>query len=170
MKRHRLFVMILLITPIVFSNTFFHNFKENGLHDEQIPDEATAVKIINISDAVYYSFSNGDSDPCVLKLSGINTECSASAKFCIREAANHFVHELLKDAEEELYVLREKDPSKALIWLKYEGSYYLINLLLLFYDYAFVEGASDLLVPYFERYDKIEAQGEVLKNTLGDRD
>ena len=47
---------------------------------------------------------------------------------------------------EELYFVKEgKD--NALIWMKYEEGYYLLNLMLLYYDYAFIDGGIGITCP-----------------------
>ncbi len=169
MKKIVLVLLFLFVAGLVFSNTFFNTFKEKGLSDEKLPEGVMTSSVIKVSDAVFYSFLDETSHPYVLKLSGINTECISSAKFCLREAANHFVQNLLNVSGEELYFVKEgKD--NALIWMKYEEGYYLLNLMLLYYDYAFIEGESELLAPYLERYDKIEAKENGFVNVLGDHD
>ena len=173
MKKILLTITFTLFITCIFSNTFFQNFKDKNLHDATIPYENFSnSELIQVSDALFYTVKDETSEGITLKLAGIYTECISAAKFCLREAANNFVKNLLDACDSEtIYFIRETDSDDALVWIKYEEDYYLLNLMLLFYDYAFIEGETEMIEPYLLRYDQIDIEEETgMKNILGDND
>jgi hypothetical protein len=128
--------------------------------------------LIQVSDAIFYTIKDETAEGVTLKLAGINTECIAAAKFCLRQAANNFVYTLLDACDSQtVYFIRKTDSDNALVWIKYEEDYYLLNLMLLFHGYAFIEGETEMLEPYLLRYDQIDIEEETgMKNILGGND
>ncbi|MFW6248295.1 MAG: hypothetical protein ACOC4J_00830 [Bacteroidota bacterium] len=160
------------MVTFVFSNVYLENFKKNNLYDPVLPNDAIQKEeLISITDAVFYTIADLNGNILTLKLAGINTECISTAKFCLREAANHFAQKIFLTSDDpNIYYQKEEMNNDALVWIKYKGSYYLLNLLLLYNEFAFIEGDSDLFEPYLERLNQIKEKEEesTLNNKFGD--
>lgn len=165
-------LITLLIVTTAFSNRYFEAFQQQNLHDVVLPsDDIQKAELIKITDAIFYSVSDEQENVSTLKLAGLYTECISTAKFCLREAANNFAQNLFLDSDDQ-YIYYQKKPhnNEALIWIKYQDSFYLMNLILLFNDFAFLEGESTFLNPYLERLNELEGKEETnsLNNMFGD--
>ncbi len=174
MKYKFLFLLLLIaLFSTAFSNRYLENFKSDNLHDTVLPTECIVkAELVQIVDAVFYTVSDSNNNKLTLKLAGINTECVSTAKFCLREAANHFAQSLFLFSDDEYVYYCKNEDNHALVWFKYNNDYYLFNLLLLVNDFAFLEGESVLFQPFFEKYNNNNEEDEktTLKNKLGEID
>jgi len=164
--------MALLIVTSTFSNRYFDAFQQQNLQDVVLTSvDIQKAELIKITDAIFYSVSDEQGNVSTLKLAGIYTECISTAKFCLREAANNFAQNLFLDSDDQYIYYQKSDANNdALIWIKYQDSFFLLNLILLYNDFAFIEGESNLLKPYLERLNKLEGKEETnsLNNMFGD--
>jgi len=173
MKNNILFLLLLTgIFSTTFSNVYLDTFKNDNLHDTILPTTCTQkAELVQIVDAVFYTITDSEGNKSTLKLAGINTECVSTAKFCLREAANHFAQSLFSLSEDDDVYYCKNEENDALVWFKYNDDYYLFNLLLLVNDFAFIEGESALFQPFLEKYNNIEeVEKTILKNKLGELD
>ena len=176
MKTKMTFIILffIVLVELAVANSYLDDFREKELHDTQLPTDCVQqANLIKITDAVYYTYSDINEELLTLKLAGINTECVATAKFCLREAANHFVQNIFLESDDHyIYYCKNDYDDEALIWIKHRDVYYLLNLLLLYNQFAFVEGNSVLFEPYLERYRHLETKDsqKILVNKLGESD
>ena len=165
-------LMVILSLTSAFSNRYFEDFQNQNLHDVVLPNTAIQkAELIKITDAIFYSVSDEEENIITLKLAGVYTECISTAKFCLREAANHFAHNLFLDSDDQFIYYQKSDSNNhALIWIKYQDMFYLLNLILLYNDFAFLEDESVLFEPYLERLNRLEEKEEpnTLNNMFGD--
>lgn len=167
-------LFLFFLIEFVFANSYLDDFREKSLHDTALPTDCVhRANLIKITDAVYYTCSDLNEELLTLKLAGINTECVATAKFCLREAANHFVQNIFLESDDNtIYYCKNDYDDEALIWIKHRDVYYLLNLLLLYNQFAFIEGNSVLFEPYLNRYRHVETKDsqKIFVNKLGESD
>lgn len=162
------------LSSILLSNIFFLNYKNNDLQEKTIPYENYSVgELVQVVDAVFYTLKDENSDIILLELAGVYTECISSAKFCVQQAANTFVQTLVKESDDgHVYYVKDENSDDALIWVKHDDEFYLINLFLIFNKYAFEKDEkSELLRVYMQRYNELSApENGILNTTLGGSD
>jgi len=134
-----------------------------------VPAEAKQAELFKVSEAVFYTIEMPDETKTTLLLAGVDTECVPTAKFCLKEAANHFIQNFLNSINSEtVYYIKDGETEEALIWVKKGGNDYLINLLLIANEFAIVKADLGLLEPHYNEYLKIkEEKTPVMEKQLG---